>query len=228
MNVDRRSLLKGMALGGLASVALGGSGLALARSALGGAPSRPTLVLVSPAVAGSAFLEGIHASPAAGQATLVRSGLGLDFVLDLQQRLESKQPQRIIGLADDASAALILDLARSAGARVQWLGQHRADAGASAHHLLTAEAAHGCALQLGLQLDACGAGFDLRQQRPLGSPQTLRLGAAPRAAVAAEQWAATLGYGLATLGQDNPGRAPLITGRSSPLTGNFVSFSIEA
>ena len=58
MNLERRSLLKGMALGGLAGIAMGGSGLALARGVAGSAAAQPTLVLISPAVAGSAFLQG--------------------------------------------------------------------------------------------------------------------------------------------------------------------------
>ena len=52
MNLERRSLLKGMALGGLAGIAMGGSGLALARSVAGGAAAQPMLVLISPAVGG--------------------------------------------------------------------------------------------------------------------------------------------------------------------------------
>lgn len=231
MNVERRSLLKGMALGslaGVASMALGGSGLALANAATGRAASRPTLVLVSAEVAKSAFLQGVNANPAAQQFKVQRSDLSLDFVLSLQQRLRSGQPQRIIGLVDDASAALIVDVARSSGARVQWLGQHSASANRSQHRLLSADAANGCALQLGLQLNACGSGFSLSEQRLLGQQKPLQLGSAARSAAASEQWAATLGYNLASLGDANPGQAPLIASRSAPLTGNFVSFSIEA
>lgn len=228
MNLERRSLLKGMALGGLAGIAMGGSGLALARGVAGSAVAQPTLVLISPVVAGSAFLQGLAANPAAARAELLRSDASLAFVRELQQRLEAGRPQRIVGLLDDASAALVVDLARSAGARVQWLGEHSADARASRHRLITADAAHGHALQLGLQLDACGAGFDLREQCPLGSRQPLRLGAAGRSAGNAEQWAATLGYGLASLGAQPPAPAPLVAGRPSPLAGHFVSFSIQA
>ena len=39
---------------------------------------------------------------------------------------------------------------------------------------------------------------------------------------------ATLGYTLAALGTTSNGQAPQVTRRTSPLTGNFVSFSIEA
>ncbi|SDK91583.1 hypothetical protein SAMN05216189_10585 [Pseudomonas delhiensis] len=228
MNLERRSLLKGMALGSLAGMTLGGPGLALARNIGGAAATQPALVLVAPAVVGSAFLQGIAASPAGAHAEVLRSDASLAFVRELQRRLETGRPQRIVGLLDDASAALVVDLARSAGARVQWLGEHSADARASRHRLITADAAHGHALQLGLQLDACGAGFDLREQCPLGSRQPLRLGAATRSAGSAEQWATTLGYGLAALGEREPAPAPLVAGHPSPLAGHFVSFSIQA
>jgi len=230
MNVERRVLLKGMALGSLVGVAMSNSGLAMANTVLGSQTraALPTLALVSGEVAASAFLEGVTASPTARQIKVQRTDLSLDFILGLEKHLSSGQPQRIIGLVDDASAALIIDLARSAGARVQWLGQHRATANASQHHLLSAEAASGCAPQLGLQLNACGTGFSLREHRMGGQRAPLQLSAAARSSAGSEQWAVTLGYSLAALGTANIGQAPLIASRASPLTGNFVSFSIEA
>ena len=230
MNIERRVLLKGMALGGLAGVAMSSSGLTMANSVMGSQahPVLPTLALVSGEVAESAFLQGISASPAGGQVKVQRTDLGLSFMLGLDKRLRSGQPQRIIGLVDDASAALIIDLARSAGARVQWIGQHRATANASQHHLLSAEAASGCAPQLGLNLNACGTGFSLSEYRPHGQQAPLQVSAAARSNAGSEQWAATLGYTLAALGTANTGQAPLVASRPSPLTGNFVSFSIEA
>jgi len=229
MNIERRSVLKGMALGSLAGVAMGSSGLAMAKVMTGGqAQAVPTLALVNTAVARSAFLEGINASPVSRQVEVQRTDLSLDFILGLEKRLRSGQPQRIIGLVDDATAALIVDLARSSGARVQWLGHHNAAAMASQHRLLSADVAHGCALQLGVQLNACGTGFALTEQRLPARQPTLRLASAAQNAVGSEQWAATLGYTLATLGMRSDAQPPLIASRQSPLTGNFVSFSIEA
>ena len=230
MNIERRLLLKGMALSSLAGMVVSSSGLTMANTVLGAQarPALPTLALVSGEVAESAFLQGINASPAAKQVKIQRSDLSLDFILSLEKRLRSGQPQRIIGLVDDASAALIIDLARSAGARVQWLGQHRATANASHHRLLSAEAASDCAPQLGLNLNACGTGFSLIEQRIHGHQAPLQASAAPRNNAGSEQWAATLGYTLAALGTANVGQAPLVASRPSPLTGNFVSFSIEA
>lgn len=230
MNVERRTVLKGLALSSLAGIAMGSSGLSMANSVLGARPqpALPTLALVSHEVAESVFLQGVNASPAGRQVKVQRTDLSLGFILGFEQRLRSGQPQRIIGLVDDASAALIVDLARSAGARVQWLGQHRATPLASQHRLLSAEAASGCAPQLGLSLNACGSGFSLTEQRMHGLQAPLQVSAAARNSVGSDQWAATLGYTLAALGTTSDGRAPLIAHRPSPLTGNFVSFSIEA
>jgi hypothetical protein len=209
---------------------MGSSGLTMAHSVLAAQarPVLPTQALVSNEAAESIFLQGVNASPAGKQVKVQRTDLSLDFMLGFEKRLRSGQPQRIIGLVDDASAALIIDLARSAGARVQWLGQHRATANASQHRLLSAEAASGCAPQLGLSLNACGAGFSLTEHRMHGLQAPLKVSAAARNSVGADQWAATLGYTLAALGTSSDGQAPLVTRRPSPLTGNFVSFSIEA
>ena len=172
MNVNRRSLLKGMAVGGLAGAAMASSGLSMAASALG-SKAAPTLALVSGEVAESAFLQGLSASPVASQIKVQRTDLNLDFMLSLEKSLRSGKPQRIIGLVDDASATLIVDMARSAGARIHWLDQHNARNAAS------------------------------------------------------EQWASTLGYSLASLGNASA-KAPQINSRPASLTGTYVSFSIEA
>lgn len=227
MNVERRSLLKGMALGGLAGAALGSSSLSLANSVLSPSsrPQAASLAIVSAQVARSAFVHGLQASPAAPELQVMASGLDLAQLQGLQQRLSSGQPQRLIGLVDDASAALIIDLARSAGARVQWLGQHSAGAGHSRHRLLSAQAAHGCALHLGQQLNRCGHGFELHEQRLHSPAPTLQLTSANR--LGGDQWAATLGYALAVLGSTDTGQAPLIARRAPALTGTYVSFSIH-
>jgi len=229
INVERRSLLKGMAVGGLAGVAMGSGSVSMANTLLGrAAPTHPAnLAIVSAEVASSAFVQGLQASPAAPTVDVMPVGLDLTMLLNLQQRLASGQPQRLIGLLDDASAALIVDLARSAGARVQWLGQHSASAGHSRHRLLSAQSTHGCALQLGHQLNACGQGFDLHEQRLHSPAPTLQLATAKRQRAGHDQWAATLGYALATLGSTDTGSAPLAADFPRVLTGTYVSFSIQ-
>lgn len=228
MNVERRSLLKGMALGGIAGVALSSSGLSLANSVLGRhVPAQAaSLALVSAEVAGSAFVQGLQASPAAPPLQVMPAALDLTALLALQQRLGSGQPQRLIGLLDDASAALLVDLARSVGARVQWLGQHSSVAGRSQHRLLSAQTTHGCALQLGQQLHTCGQGFSLHEQRLHTPTPTLQLASA-RHSQGSDQWAATLGYALSVLGSTDTGQAPLVASRPATLTGTYMSFSIE-
>lgn len=230
MNIERRTVLKGLALSGLAGVAMSSSGLSMANSVLGTRTglALPTLVLVNNEVAESVFLQGVAASLAGKQVKVQHTDLGLDFIQGFDKRLRSGQPQRIIGLVDDASAALIVDLARSAGARVQWLGQHHATTGTSQHRLLSAEAASGCAPRMGLSLNACGTGFSLSEHRLHGLQPPLQVSAAARNNVGSDQWAATLGYTLATLGSSHDGQPPLITRQPSSLTGNFVSFSIQA
>jgi hypothetical protein len=226
MNIERRTLLKGMALGGLAGAAMSTSSLAMTRTMLNGqAQPLPTLVLVDGEAAGKAFLTGVGSS-AAAKAEVQRTGLGLDFLLGLEKRLHSGQPQRIIGLVDDASAALILDLARSSGARVQWLGQHSAVAGATRHRLLSADSARGCSLRLGEQLHACGGGFSLSEEHPLGG-RPLQLAGAARSGGSA-QWAASLGHSLASLGSADSATAPRLASHYPALAGQFVSFSILA
>ncbi|MNN89925.1 hypothetical protein D3C81_2078070 [compost metagenome] len=79
-----------------------------------------------------------------------------------------------------------------------------------------------------MHLNACGTGFSLSEQRMGGQQAPLQLSAAVRSSAGSEQWAATLGYSLAALGTTHTGEAPLVASRKSPLTGNFVSFSIEA
>lgn len=225
MNVQRRSLLKGMALGGFAGLTLG-SPLSFAAGAGAASAAHPPLVLVSEAAVGSAFLQGIDASAAGKPLEVQRTDLGLEFVGAVGQRLRSARPTRIIGLVDDASATLIVDLARSAGARLQWLGQHAVEAGQSRHRLLSSEATHGCALQLGQHLKACGAGFRLSEQRVQSGQTTLEL-AMPGQSRASGQWAASLGFVLASLGRFDGATAPKLAATSAPAIGNFVSFSIE-
>ncbi|MDT4868202.1 hypothetical protein FQZ97_1031520 [compost metagenome] len=206
---------------------MGASSLAMTKAMLGGqAQPLPTLVLVDSDAAGKAFLAGVGASPAAGRAEVQRTDLGLDFILGLEKRLSSGQPQRIIGLVDDASAALILDLARSSGARVQWLGQHSALAGGTRHQVLSADSAQGCALRLGQQLHACGGGFSLSDERPQGG-RPLKLAGAARSGGSA-QWATSLGHSLASLGAADSGAAPGFASQHPALAGQFVSFSIVA
>ncbi len=161
MAATRRSVLKaialgsmGMVLGGKAGRAMGRPVRALAGAAAeptGGAAVRPIVALIDGDPAASVFLHG--AGAATGSRLRVQKvGRDLAFMLNFERRLRSGQPLRVIGLLDDASAILVVDMARSAGARLQWLGQHTAEVGFTHHHLLTMDIAGGCFRQLGRQL----------------------------------------------------------------------------
>jgi hypothetical protein len=219
MDADRRQFLKGMALTGLAGASLNRP--LLARAAADGQSARPTLVLVNGTAERSAFVHGIRAANPAGL-SMQRADLGLEFLQHLKSALESGQASRVIGLVDDASGALIVDLARSSGARLQWLGQHTLNAGQSRHRVLGGALARGCAVQLGRQLNACGEAFSLNEQRVDGRAP-LRLAADSRVGNGSGDWAATLGFVLAAPGAV----APRFGTALPPLTGHFVSFSFE-
>lgn len=174
-------MLKHMAFFGIAGFAMGSPARALATVLP--APDtahRQLLALVNEGAAGSAFLRG--AAMAGGRGLAVRQiGPDLGFMLDLDHRLRSGRPMRIIGLLDDASGTLAMDLARSAGARVHWLGRHTAHAGAMRHHLSDA---------------------DITGNRTDG----LLVGGMPTAA-----WACAMGHRLAAAGRQAaaaPGNAP--------------------
>src|SRR5690606_12140846 len=132
MSMDRRFVLTGMALGSPAGLALG-----RAPPGLGAAPgppprsaSRPAVVLVNPGAAHgsprssaarpalvlvnqgaeqSAFVQGARATGAAVQVRQI--GGDLTDLLSLQSQLSSGRKMRLIGLLDDASAALVVDMA---------------------------------------------------------------------------------------------------------------------
>jgi len=227
MTFDRRSMLKGMALLGVASPFLGSALPALAAAGLP-APALPTSILLSAGAADSAFVQGAHASIGASAVSVFQASIELDFMQDFEQQLHRGQAQRVIGLLDDALATPLLAVARSAGARVSWLGQHTATAGLSRHRVLTADMADGCVGQLHRQLLACGAGFTLNEERHDNRVIAPQLYGPSRSPEYRDQWAAAIGFLLASLVSGKPGTPPLFpAGRGSPI-GSFVSFAIVA
>src|SRR5690606_37597272 len=180
MSMDRRFVLKGMALGSLAGLTLGGALPAL--GATHGSPrssaARPALVLVNQGAEQSAFVQGARATGAAVQVRQI--GGDLTDLLSLQSQLSSGRKMRLIGLLDYASAALVVDMARSAGARVEGLGQHTARGGVTRHRLLNTASAEGCARQLGRQLHVGGAGAARTEERRGSAAAARPLSASPR------------------------------------------------
>ncbi|MBV8250562.1 MAG: hypothetical protein JO200_19205 [Comamonas sp.] len=131
MQTDRRTLLKGLAAAGLA---VSGMGWAQAASTAAKAATSAEVLAVTSALQGSAldsaFLAGVQ-----GMARhAAHTGLqGLDSAAfnQLSQLLADGQDTLLVGLLDDASATLVLDLVRSAGGRVLAVENHRVDGSAA-------------------------------------------------------------------------------------------------
>ncbi|MBM7456634.1 hypothetical protein HNR62_002531 [Oceanisphaera litoralis] len=211
MTIERRSVLKGVALGGLAGLTLGRAGLASAGPVASDPAGKPLLMLVSGAEAEAAFAAGVRANPAGQDATLLRTDSDMEFLSELQQRLHGARGERIIGLVDDASGTLILSLARSAGARLHWSGQHVTEHGQSRHRLSVTSEAGACIGQFASLSDGCDRPSALTEQ-------TLAAGT---------QWAPALAFALAS---PEPGRRYLRAAppaRAAIPNGHYVSFSIE-
>src|SRR5690625_3597332 len=171
MALNRRAFLKGLALSGLAVTTPALASRNVLSSNLH-SPKKgtelPIVALVSGALEESAFLTGARFAQQQQHSNfnpiaVVRSDLGVSFLQSLYALL-SGEPTRIIGLVDDASAAIIINLARTADVRMHWFGQHAASAEYSRHNILTADGGYGCGLQLGQQLKEQGASFSLIEQ----------------------------------------------------------------
>ncbi len=210
MSIERRSVLKGLALGG-AALALSQAGLGYAAQATAGSSRQPVMVLVSGSDGQAAFVEGIKANPSVAQVTVLQADHGMDFISVFQQRLSSTQGERIIGLVDDASAMLLLELARSAGAKLHWTGQHVTQGGVSRHRVSSTSQSANCITQFAEHAHSCSRPTAMTEQRLSAS----------------RHWASSLGFALAS---PEPNRRYL---RTTPPThtpavdGHFVSFSIE-
>lgn len=137
MQTDRRSLLKGLAAAGLAV-----SGVSWAQAATSALPSAAaaaattaadSVLAVTSAGQGSAldmaFVAGVQAAGKTSHTGL--QGLDSATFNRLGQLLADGQDTVLVGLLDDASATLVLDLVRSAGGRVLHEQHHRVDASAA-------------------------------------------------------------------------------------------------
>ncbi len=229
MSVNRRFVLKGAAL---SSIGLTVDGFIPALAASSEAPiddatAKPMLVLVNEGRAESMFLSGVRAA-AKTPLRVQKVGRDLGFMLDFERRLRHGRPMRVIGLLDDASATLIIDMARSGGARMQWLGQHTAEDGFTRHHVLSTDMTEGCSRQFSRLLHACGDAFTLNEERQSGPVAPRQLTGRSRKAGQAAQWASSTGYLLASIGARTKLAAPLAPAANTPVTGSFVSFSIDA
>lgn len=143
MSLDRRSVLKALAAAGLAVVGVPVAQAALRETvmAAGGAAVGPLKVtsLVSGTDLDAPFLAGVQerVRHQAGDVALTGyrlHGLEAGPLTHLAALLNDGTPTRLIGLVDDATAILVLDLVRSAGGRVMHSAHHRVGTGQSAAH----------------------------------------------------------------------------------------------
>lgn len=126
MQTDRRTLLKGLAAAGLA---VSGIGWAQAAAAKASATAAATEVLaVTTGLQGSAldaaFVTGVQSAARHASHTGLQ-GLDSAAFTQLGSLLVDGQDTLLVGLLDDASATLVLDLVRSAGGRVLATEHHR-------------------------------------------------------------------------------------------------------
>ena len=230
MEINRRLVLKGFALGSVAGWAAHGSIDWLAaspgeRSAPSSAP--PLLAFVNDDAAGSMFLHGAAiASGARLQAERVDTGFA--FLTRFERLLSAgSRPTRIIGLLDNASATLAVDLARAHGARVQWLGLHTSEAGFTRHRVFDTDRSAGSLVDLARRLEVDGTAFELIEERRSRIASSTRWAPPHRGGRSTADWASGVGYALASLVA--PLAAPWT--RAAPRvepgpSGSFASFSI--
>lgn len=227
MRVNRRFVLKSIAVSSIAGLTIGRPVCTFAAAAATAAVPR-VLALANDGAAQSIFLYGAMTARAL-RLEVQKVGGDLGFMLDFERQLRKGQPLRVIGLLDDASAVLLIDIARGAGARLHWLGQHRAEAGFSRHRLLNTELAAGRAQQFSRQLHECGADFSVHEECRNEAMSACGLAGSPHNAGPSAQWASSIGYLLASPGTwGTTPTAPLAPATSTPIIGSFVSFSIEA
>lgn len=244
MALNRRTFLKGLALSGLAATTpapalVSRNILSSSTHALKRGVELPIVALISGIPEKSAFLTGARFAQqqqhSAYPIAVVRSDLGLGFLQSLHTLLSGK-PTHIVGLVDDASAAIIINLARAADVRMHWLGQHAASVEYSRHNILTADGGYGCGLHLGQQLKGQGASFSLTEQSMI-EPCSLRQGQIASSLTqqpsVGSNWAALLGFILTSLSAstviqlDWPNVNASAISMSTSLLGNFVSFLFE-
>lgn len=140
MSTDRRTLLKGLAAVGLAFT---GGSLAHAASGLPDTArqqsSMPLTAVVSGSAVDSPFLAGVTAASQQfgmqQQPALKLDGLDGSLLNHIHTLAQDSQSAMLVGLVDDATAVLLLDLVRSSGGRVLSQQQHRLGSDAAAVQL---------------------------------------------------------------------------------------------
>jgi hypothetical protein len=150
MEIGRRPFMKGLAAVGVAASGVSISDLttqtgAAAAGAVASDAVHPVSVLICGDPLGAAFLAGARAGALPNVPTVLQSDregmVNLRRFFDLW---DADHASRIVGMVDDANAAIIVESARAKGVRQFWLGHHCVSAAADIvrHNLLTTIAAH--------------------------------------------------------------------------------------
>ncbi|MFC3532931.1 hypothetical protein ACFOLG_12150 [Vogesella facilis] len=142
MTTDRRTLLKGLAAVGLAftggSLAHAASGLPDTATLAAGS-QMPLTAVVSGSAVDRQFLAGVSAAAQQHgmqqQPALSLNGLDGSLLQHIHTLAQDTQPAMLVGLVDDATATVLLDLVRSAGGRVLAQQHQRLNSDATAQQL---------------------------------------------------------------------------------------------
>lgn len=236
MDANRRAFLKGVALSGFAlatpGFAAGNIFSDLPKSRKSGI-HMPIVALINTLPDESAFLAGIRLARdhqrSSHPVTVQRCDRGLRFLKSLNTLLQSGERTQILGLVDDASAAIIIDLARSAGVRMPWLGQHAVSAVQARHSILTADAEHGRSLRFAQELNTRDAGSYLAEEPVTGQDGLHRMAIATPKTPSDGSWATSLGFAMASRETASSAQSPWVgsSAVAAPLLGTFVSFSFN-
>lgn len=232
MNIQRRLLLKGMAMGSISGLGLARPGIILADELTHTTGSTPVLLLVNSETRYSAFYQGVQAAVGPGSLQVQITDPGMDFLLVVQRHIRDGQGRRVVGLVDDAGATLIVDQARAAGAHMYWLSQHAVGPDHSRHQLWTTRI--GCSRETlfshqPVTCDAQGTGPSLSKGNAGESwvPCRLTSHGCDEVNTVGEQWVANLGLILADSGWTVSATAPRADAGPALLPGHFVSFAFE-
>src|SRR5690606_1124071 len=140
---SRRRVLQGMGASGLA-FAVPVVGKAAPGTASATAQEQLTLyVMASPHADPSGFEAGALAAGRRrgsdpNMVHELRSGLALDDTSRFKSLPPQPEAARVIGLVDDASAAVLVNMARAAYVRMHWLAQHRVTPSGVKHTVVAA------------------------------------------------------------------------------------------
>jgi hypothetical protein len=169
MKLHRRALLKGM-IAGSTIAAVGLPRISFAKSTL---PATREVLLVGCGQPDDAF--------AAGAGGLPQFGIGRGPLPDYaatRALFESSRGKRLVGLMEDAAYVVFSELARDAGVRLVFEGQHAAGAngGVSRHVFSAAAGFHGSAEDLAAALTGEDAAFAIAETPVGGGGRLVRGG----------------------------------------------------